>query len=62
MPIHVLIADDRSVVRQGPRRFLESDPEPEIVGEARDGAEALSLARQPHPEVVLMDLIMPVMV
>jgi CheY-like chemotaxis protein len=46
MAIQVLVADDRRVLRQGPRRFLESDPEREIVGEARDGAEALSLARQ----------------
>jgi DNA-binding NarL/FixJ family response regulator len=41
--------------------FLGSDPELEIVGEARDGAEAVSLARQLHPDVVLMDLLMPVM-
>jgi DNA-binding NarL/FixJ family response regulator len=61
MPIQVLIADDHSVVRQGLRMFLSSDPELEIVGEARDGAEAVSLARRLHPDVVLMDLLMPVM-
>jgi len=49
------------VVRQGLRMFLGSDPELEIVGEARDGAEALRLAHQLHPDVVLMDLLMPVM-
>jgi two-component system, NarL family, response regulator LiaR len=61
MPIRVLIADDHSVVRQGLRMFLSSDPDLEIVGEARDGAEAVRLAHQLHPDVVLMDLLMPVM-
>jgi len=61
MPIRVLIADDHSVVRQGLRMFLGSDPELEIIGEARDGAEALNLSRELHPDVVLMDLLMPVM-
>ena len=59
--IRVLIADDHNVVRQGLRMFLGSDPELEIVGEARDGAEALRLTHQLHPDVVLMDLLMPVM-
>ena len=61
MTIRVLIADDHSVVRQGLHMFLAADPELEIVGEARDGAEALRLARQHRPDVVLMDLLMPVM-
>ena len=43
MSTRVLIADDHSVVRQGLRMFLGSDPELEIVGEARDGAEAVQL-------------------
>src|SRR5512139_2442554 len=61
VPTRVLIADDHSVVRQGLRMFLGSDPELEIVGEARDGAEAVRLAQQLTPNVVLMDLLMPVM-
>ena len=61
MAIKVLIADDHSVVRQGLRMFLSSDPEIEVIGEARDGAEALKLAHQHHPDVILMDLLMPVM-
>jgi NarL family two-component system response regulator LiaR len=59
--IRILIADDHKVVRMGLRGFLELDPELEVVGEASNGAEALDLARRLAPEVVLMDLLMPVM-
>jgi len=61
MAIRVLIADDHSVVRQGLRMFLELDPELEIVGEAKNGVEALELTREHRPDVVLMDLLMPEM-
>jgi two-component system, NarL family, response regulator LiaR len=61
MTIRVLIADDHSVVRQGLRMFLSLDLEIEVVGEASNGLEALELTKQLKPEVVLMDLIMPVM-
>jgi DNA-binding NarL/FixJ family response regulator len=61
MAIRILIADDHSVVRQGLRMFLGLDPELEVIGEARDGAEALQMARDLHPDVVLIDLLMPVM-
>ena len=59
MPIHVLIVDDHSVVRRGLRMFLADDPDFAIVGEARDGAEAVAQARALRPDVVLMDLLMP---
>jgi NarL family two-component system response regulator LiaR len=61
MTIRVLIADDHSVVRQGLRMFLSLDPEIEVAGEASNGLEALALTKQLKPDVVLMDLIMPVM-
>jgi DNA-binding NarL/FixJ family response regulator len=61
MPIRVLIVDDHAVVRQGLRMFLGLDPEFEVVGEAADGARALEAARNLRPDVVLMDLLMPVM-
>jgi DNA-binding NarL/FixJ family response regulator len=61
MAIRILIVDDHSVVRQGLRMFLSLDPEIEIVGEASNGAEGLRLARELRPQVVLMDLLMPVM-
>ena len=59
MSIRVLIVDDHSVVRQGLRMFLGLEPEFEIVGEARDGAEALQMVRSLEPDVVLMDILMP---
>ena len=61
MPIRVLLVDDHSVVRQGLRMFLSLDPDLDIVGEAANGAEAVRLAHDYQPDVVLMDLLMPVM-
>src|SRR4028119_1405660 len=61
MAIRVLITDDHGVVRQGLRMFLSLDPEIEIVGEAANGEEAVALSRKLEPDVVLMDLLMPVM-
>ena len=59
MPIRILIADDHSVVRQGLRMFLELDAEIEVVGEAKNGEEAVQLVEQLRPDVVLMDVLMP---
>ena len=58
-PIRVLLVDDHAVVRQGLRMFLELDEELVVVGEARDGEEALTEVERLKPEVVLMDLLMP---
>lgn len=61
MTIRVLVADDHSVVRKGLRTFLSLDSELEIVGEASDGEEAVKMAHQLKPDVVLMDIKMPKM-
>jgi two-component system, NarL family, response regulator LiaR len=61
LTIRVLITDDHGVVRQGLRMFLSLDPDIQVVGEAQDGHEALEMARELKPDVVLMDLLMPVM-
>jgi DNA-binding NarL/FixJ family response regulator len=60
-PIRIVIADDHWVVREGLRMYLERDPGFEIVGEAEDGQQAVGLAAERRPDVVLMDLLMPVM-
>ncbi len=57
--IRVLLVDDHEVVRRGLRGFLELQDDIEIVGEASDGAQAITLADELRPDVVLMDLLMP---
>jgi NarL family two-component system response regulator LiaR len=58
-PIRVLVVDDHAVVREGLRAFLELQDGIEVAGEAADGAEAVDVAEQIRPDVVLMDLVMP---
>ena len=58
-PIRLLLADDQTITRTGLRNLLASVEGIEIVGEARDGAEAIELAAQLQPDVIMMDLRMP---
>ncbi len=58
-PIKVIIADDHNVVREGLRMILAEAEGIEVIGEAADGEEAVRVARQRKPDVVLMDLLMP---
>ncbi len=57
--IRVLLAEDHTIVREGLRLLLESQSDITVVGEAGSGREAVSLAQQHHPDVVIMDLHMP---
>ena len=58
-PIRVLVADDHAIVRKGIRALLATEADIEVVGEAADGKEAVEKAERLHPDVILMDLVMP---
>jgi DNA-binding NarL/FixJ family response regulator len=59
--IRVLLVDDQSLLRLGFRMVLETQPDIEVVGEAGDGASAVAMTRRLHPDVVLMDVRMPIL-
>src|SRR5438876_12311451 len=57
--ITVLLVDDHSLVRKGFRRILDDDPEIRVIGEAEDGTEAVKLAQELKPRVIVMGMAMP---
>jgi len=59
--IAILLAEDHVIVRQGLRLLLEADGDIEIVGEAKTGREAVQMTRELHPEIVVMDIAMPML-
>jgi DNA-binding NarL/FixJ family response regulator len=61
MAIRVVLADDHSVVRKGVREFLEEEPDIEVIGEASDGQQAVALATALKPDVIVMDIKMPLL-
>ncbi len=58
--IRILIADDHPLVREGLRGLISAEPDMELVGEAANGAEAIEMAAGLDPDVILLDLLMPV--
>jgi DNA-binding NarL/FixJ family response regulator len=58
-PIRVLLAEDQAIVRAGFRALLDAEPDLEVAGEAADGRATIALARELHPDLVLMDIRMP---
>lgn len=57
--IRVMIVDDHGVVREGLRAYLDLEPDLQVVGEAKDGREAIRRAAELRPDIILMDLLMP---
>jgi len=57
--IRIIVADDHSVVREGTRALLEREEDMEVVGEAKDGEEAINLIQKLHPDVAILDISMP---
>jgi NarL family two-component system response regulator LiaR len=60
-PIRIILADDHAMLRQGTAELLRREPDLEVVGEAGDGQQAIDLARRLNPDIVIMDVRMPVL-
>ncbi|MBI2822348.1 MAG: response regulator transcription factor [Acidobacteria bacterium] len=60
--VKVLLCDDHTLFREGIRAILERDPSIEVIGEAQDGKQAVDMALRLHPNVVLMDIAMPMLI
>ncbi|HET7207581.1 MAG TPA: response regulator transcription factor [Terriglobales bacterium] len=61
MPVRILLADDHEVVRQGLRTILQARPEWEIIGEADNGQRAIEAVKELRPDIVILDITMPIM-
>jgi DNA-binding NarL/FixJ family response regulator len=59
MPIRIVLAEDQPIIREGLRYIIDAQPDMTVVGEAADGDEALQVATQTTPDLVLMDIRMP---
>jgi len=59
--IHLLLVEDQTLLRQGLKRLLDAQPELQVVGEAENGQQAIEQVEQLQPDMVLMDVRMPVM-
>ena len=59
MTVRILLADDHALVRRGVRMILDNEPDLEVVGEAGDGAEAISKAKEDRPDLAILDIAMP---
>ena len=60
-PIKILLAEDHSIVREGLRALMKLEPDLQVIGEAENGRQAVTLALQLHPDVVVMDIAMPLL-
>ncbi|QHY93953.1 Oxygen regulatory protein NreC [Streptomyces sp. S4.7] len=59
VPTRILLADDHALVRRGVRLILDGEPDPTVVAEAGDGAEAIEMAREHRPDLAILDIAMP---
>jgi two-component system response regulator NreC len=60
-PVKIFLADDHTIVRQGLAKLLEAEPHIKVVGEAQDGREAVNKVQKLNPDIVIMDIAMPLL-